>query len=394
MSASFLLASASRERDAALLASIHPRLTFDSHCWSIEWRPIAGRCLVAKRPIAAGMHIFTEMPLIVARGGSGGVARAILALDRESAEFDGVCQLQGCTAIAGREATEEWAKRVAAINVHGAGGNVVDPSFQRRGVLGLLASMMQHECAPSAIAHISSVDEGSAVSLYSIRDLAVGELISISYCGSYQPTATRRQLLKSHYGFTCVCLRCISLPEHVRAFWCPNCGDGPCSPALPAAECRELLCDECGVTMGLDDETWGHFEGAERASDVGECMQTLHPYHHRIVKMYQLNLLKLSGQQRAEVLQQHAAARVRMYSSFAAATLAHALVANDIEAAAVGLLGAGDTAASAEVFQDAAQRFASFYGAASADVVRCSRASEMHTLAEYHQMGGEVLAHH
>ena len=41
-----------------------------------------------------------------------------------------------------------------------------------------LCSMMQHECCPSAVTHISTADTGSLVSLHTVRPLAEGELLS------------------------------------------------------------------------------------------------------------------------------------------------------------------------------------------------------------------------
>jgi hypothetical protein len=79
---------------------------------------------------------------------------------------------------------------------------------------------------------------------------------------------------------------------------------------------------------------------------------------------------------------QHAEARARMYAGFAHAHRIHPLVANDIEAAAVALLDAGELVAAAEAFADAAERFGAFYGP-GADMLRCSKAKAVQSLAEY-----------
>ena len=324
----------------------------------------------------------------------------MLALHPGSLEYAGVCQLQSAGAQHAK-GSPEWAKSIAEVNVHGAGGTVVDPKLGRRGVLGLLSSMMAHECAPSAVVHISSEADGSIVSLYTIRQVAAGELISISYVASYQPTEIRRGLLSNQHGFTCMCMRCTTLPEHVRAFQCPNCHDGPCSPTSPSAECRELVCDACAMTMGLDEEAWGHYARAETSNDVSVCMELLHPFHHRMVKLYQAQLLKMGGAQRAQVLQQHAEARARLYASFSDSSIAHSLVANDIEAAAVACLDAGEVEEAASLFCEAGNRFAAFYGpvdgpviGGTADAARCLRAARVQSVTEYQALGVEVLAHH
>ena len=309
----FLVACATRRSDSELLRLINTRLTYNGDCWRIEWRAGVGRCLVASRPITMSTLVFTERPLVVANGGSAAVARGIQALKHESPEYKGVLQLQARADVESERESEKWFASLAAINVHGAGGTFLDRNFERRAVLGLLASMMQHECAPSAVTHISSAADGS---------------------------------------------------RRLRA-------------RVPASR------------MLLDDETLSCYERAEHAEDVGACMEYLHPYHHRMVKMYQNNLLKLSGAQRAQVLMQHAEARARMYAGFAHAHHIHPLVANDIEAAAVALLDAGELTAAAEAFADAAQRFGAFYGP-GADMLRCSKAKAVQSLAEYRALLDEV----
>ena len=347
--------------------------------------------------------MFTERPIIVAAREAGkaltaSIAEAILRLDMDSPDFASVSELQG-SAVVDEKGSEPWAKGVAAVNCHGAGGNALDPNFQRRGVLGLLSSMMQHECSPSCVVHISSADSGSLVSLHTIREVLPGELLSISYIGGYQTSSRRRKLLQSQHSFTCTCPRCTVLPEMVRAFRCPACGEGPCSPASPEVSCREIICDECECTLVLDDEAWADFEAAENCDVVcAECMSVLHPFHHRPVLMYQHNLLKLPPGARAEVLLQHKEARERVYSTFAAADVGYSLVANDVEAAAIALLAAGEPERAAECFKDAAARFAAFYGASSVDAGRCQRGAQATTLsqlsAEFGKQGYEVHAHH
>ena len=136
--------------------------------------------------------------------------------------------------------------------------------------------------------------------------------------------------------------------------------------------------------MQLDDEAWAPYAEAEASSVWNEaCQELLHPYHHFPVLMYQSNMLKLPPAARAEVLMQHAEARHRLYAAFSADSMPHPLVANDIEAAAVALIAAGDLEAAASAFADAASRFAGFYGEESADARRCAAAEKVSTLEEY-----------
>ena len=280
MAASFVAAAAARSADVALpkLRELFAsRLAYDSSAWTIELSSRAGRSLVAAGSIPAGTRVFTERPIIIAARQpiialTATVATRVLELERTSSDFAAACVLQpsegGCLI-----GSAEWAREVAVINVHDAGGTAVDPT--RRGVLGLLSSMMQHECSPSCVLKIAPAEKGSLVSLYTIRDVQPGELLSISYVGAYQTTSTRQELLRTQHGFVCSCARCSRLPEMTRAFRCPNCGEGPASPASPALSCRELQCDDCEVTMRLDDAAWARLEAAECCPVVCEEMMAV-----------------------------------------------------------------------------------------------------------------------
>jgi hypothetical protein len=399
ISTSFLDAVAHRGRDEDLLRLIHRRLTYDSKLWRIDHRAGAGRCLVATSPIPAATKIFTERPIVVAKGGAAAVANAILALERESEDFAAVGHLHSlASGEQGGELGADWAAGVAINNVHGAGGNLLDPSAERRTVLGLLASMMMHECCPSAVTHISGLADGSHVSLHATRRIEAGEALSISYEGSYQPTARRRELLLRQHRFMCMCRRCTTLPEHARAFRCPNCGEGPCSPVSPAPSNRQLECDACECVMELDETAWQELLDAEKCSVVCEkCLPFLHPYHHRPMLMYQTNMKKLQPRQRADFLEQQSNARERLYEGICGEGLAHPLVANDVESTAVALLAADDAEAAADKFRDASARFAAFYGAGSPDAARCAMAATLKRIEDYKALGVqqlEVRAHH
>ena len=39
---------------------------------------------------------------------------------------------------------------------------MIDPAYQRRGVVGIMSSMMQHECNPTCVIHIGSPSKGSS----------------------------------------------------------------------------------------------------------------------------------------------------------------------------------------------------------------------------------------
>ena len=401
MSSSYLDAAEARSHDLALLVRLPQRLVHDSGGWTIEWRPASGRCLVASQAIPARTRVFCEMPICVCGASHDEVAVAVLAL--QGVDASDVRHLQSSADPPG---SREWAAGVGTVNAHGAGGNPMDPKAGRRRVIGLLASMMMHECCPAAVVHISAAADGSHLSLHTIRPLAPGEPISISYVASYQPTTRRRRLLLAKHGFICACDRCIAQPELVRAFRCPHCGEGPCSPARSGPSCRELICDECEAHMQLDDDGWAAVVGAAETcgceSMCERCMPLFHPFHHTPVEAYSTRMLQLPIEARASVMAQHASAMARLYAGSCTreeagegeGSLAHALVATRVEAIAVAWLSEGRTQEAAEAFADAGERFAAFYGNQSADVVRCARGAGARSLAEYVAGSVEVLAHH
>ena len=428
MSSSYVAAATARAADATprgddeLLRLISPRVVYDSGAWATVQYAEAGRCLVAHRAIAAGTTVFTELPLVVAypeddqQSLIDAVAGELRDLEcwrftedgpQPVGDFAAACALQSNKGARGSMA---WARSLAETNAHGAGGTLVDPEHERRGVLGVLCSMMAHECRPSCVIRIGAAADGSLIGLHTLRDVRAGELLSISYIRAYQCTAQRRKHLEAQHGFVCTCERCTALPELVRAFWCPACGDGPCSPASPSPACRELCCDSCARRVSVDDAVWARLESAEHGDgeddedeDEGEgegeeededeeeeeeedstsTAPVLHPYHHRPAVARQRRLSALDPAARVAALEQHAAARARLYATCTAAGLTHPAVAADWENVGVARLAAGDVDGAATAFAAAARAFGAFYGAESADATRCERGSRVRSLAEY-----------
>ena len=231
----------------------------EERVWRIEARPGCGRCLVAAHDLAAGTIVFSETPLIVATNGDmesladdivpacAAVAVELLrepldspahllqdAVDAADAA-DGELAV-GCMSkwmleiqrvlnsqhITHTDEAVRWAIGVASTNTHGTN------SEPARGVLGLLASMMEHNCAPSTYTDVASAAEGSVVTLRTKRHVRAGECLSISYVLRDLPVHERRRRLRLQHGFVCVCERCVaemaaagetSEGEHWRQAW-------------------------------------------------------------------------------------------------------------------------------------------------------------------------------
>ena len=126
--------------------------------------------------------------------------------------------------------------------------------------------------------------------------------------------------------------------------------------------------------------------GRLAVAHAGDPSRVADPYHHKPVSMYQHNLSKLPPAACAEVLLQFADARERLYATFAAVDVAHPTVSNDLETGAVALLEAGERERAAEVFEDAAARFAAFFGASSADAARCMKATTATSVQAYKEL--------
>jgi hypothetical protein len=253
----FLAACQHRAADGALhhaiQGSTRSLLPAGQPLWRIEWREGRGRVLVASQDLERGTLVFCERPLVVApvvdtgdaanRGEAQAVASALLAMPAEAtallcspahgadtAEAASLAKAADAFAAACPTRDARRARHclgVASVNVHSA-------ARPTRGVLGVLSSMMEHCCSPSAMVTVGAEEGmeegGSLLSLRTLRRVPAGEALSISYVVAYQPTATRQQQLRQQHGFTCGCARCEDEPELVRCFVCPSCGEGPASP--------------------------------------------------------------------------------------------------------------------------------------------------------------------
>mmetsp|Transcript_38904 Transcript_38904/g.126180 ORF Transcript_38904/g.126180 Transcript_38904/m.126180 type:complete len:390 (-) Transcript_38904:272-1441(-) len=377
----------SRLHSAISLASVAPGPLL----WRLVSKEGFGRVLVAACDLPAGTLVCSERPLVVApvaaasspaalRGEAQAVAVALLESPVEAAAllcspahgegsaeavaFDVAADAFAAACPSHDSATARHWLGVASVNVHAA-------ERPARGVLGLLTSMMQHDCTPSAHVTVGSEAGGSLLSLRTCRDVAQGEPLSISYVVSYQPTADRRAQLLSQHGFRCACHRCEQAPELVRCFVCHSCGEAPSSPVASDEGCRSLVCFGCGDTTSLDDESWAELLAAERSSDLGECMRRLHPYHHKMVAAYRSNIgrVPIAGGQRAEVYCQFADARIRLSGN-----PLDPLAAADLERAAVCYRAAGDAPSAARLFCSAEEGFVAHFGVGSLEAARCRKA--------------------
>ncbi|EMP37488.1 SET and MYND domain-containing protein 3 [Chelonia mydas] len=65
-------------------------------------------------------------------------------------------------------------------------------------------SLLNHSCDPNCVI----VFEGRQLLLRSIREIQIGEELTISYIESLMPSSERQKHLKRQYCFECNCLLC------------------------------------------------------------------------------------------------------------------------------------------------------------------------------------------
>lgn len=276
-----------------------------------------------------------------------------------------------------RDRLDEEAARTAFAKVAANSHETQD----KRAALCIMGSLAEHSCAPSAFKEVGKssatvADGGSPLlELRALRDMAEGEIVSISYIPEYNPLWRRQHLLRTGYNFDCHCARCTgSVPELVCAFNCPECGGGPCCPMAPCVKLGalgSLQCDDCGCIV-TSAEVIAELAAAESCETFcGACAPFLHPYHFKIFQMYMGNLEAVSPEQCIAILEQ----LVDAYERFSQ-NERHPFIGKLLELTAKKRRAAGDAAEAAEEFRRAAAVYAVSHGPASAHRARCEAAAE------------------
>ena len=221
-------------------------LTATNRPWSICTGRGVGRHLVATCALPRGAVVFQECPLVVGESSTTGLSyrslhgemaacaiellllppddsaarllqepdiprdsRAARSLDKSAEQMLSAMRKRGLRRADGSLVTFDdnslddirWALGVAMVNSHGA-------TAPDRGILGLLASMMEHSCEPNCIISIGNAEDGSVLTLTTKRDVVPGEALTISYVPLGRSVSERRGLLSSQHGFLCECRRC------------------------------------------------------------------------------------------------------------------------------------------------------------------------------------------
>ncbi|KAJ9447536.1 Histone-lysine N-methyltransferase ASHR1 [Diplonema papillatum] len=166
-------------------------------------------------------------------------------------------------------------------------------SIRRSGYSGIavfpFASLMEHNCNPSATAQVmqETGDTGeSIIKVVALRPIEKGQPISISYGGPYLPTAERRGLLQQTYRFVCVCDTCRG-PDKSRAF-VDQCDDRYAFPAS-TEEAEEQLLQLCRQVEAREvalPVTVMPVETGSRCWGGARSLETSNPLHNLTISSY------------------------------------------------------------------------------------------------------------
>ena len=109
-------------------------------------------------------------------------------------------------------------------------------------------ALLNHSCSPNA----AIVFDGNFASIRSIRDLAHGEQVTISYIDNTYKRSTRRGELRMGYFFDCQCQGCIP-PDNI---FLPRdsflCDDPKCKSLIPEPGLsNKITCPKCQTPQSL-----------------------------------------------------------------------------------------------------------------------------------------------
>ena len=76
----------------------------------------------------------------------------------------------------------------------------------------LAESILNHSCIPNA----GVTFNGTKIRITAIKDIAVGEKITINYCNLENPTSVRKSEIKKRFYFDCNCQRCQENDEGIK----------------------------------------------------------------------------------------------------------------------------------------------------------------------------------
>ncbi|KAI8924021.1 hypothetical protein BC831DRAFT_513726 [Entophlyctis helioformis] len=142
-------------------------------------------------------------------------------------------------------------------NSHG----VYDPAGTVNGEIGVgmfpLVAMLNHSCAPNC-AFVTG--DGGQMLVHTLRDVAAGDELCVSYVDLFAPTWERRGKLLTTKFFWCECSRCVGGPlsreYELDGLLCLSCGVAPLLPRVDGGHgSRDSQSYYCGSHDGVTIES-------------------------------------------------------------------------------------------------------------------------------------------
>ncbi|KAK8050324.1 hypothetical protein PG994_012054 [Apiospora phragmitis] len=189
-----------------------PRLHNSASSYEDAEVPGKGIGLVATKPIRAGQRIMTRTPAVM-------IDRS--ALDALSEDESVALLVQGVEALPSIHrdrylnltthlsvaSHQTRISQIFAVNSFRTG--VGDQGADFHSVFTEI-SRLNHDCRPNCVYYFDPDTLSNKV--YAVRDIMVGEEITVSYIDGFQTSAARRERLHEHWGFDCSCPACTAEP--------------------------------------------------------------------------------------------------------------------------------------------------------------------------------------
>lgn len=175
-----------------------------TQCWHVARLRGKGLGVIATRTIAPGERIMAESPLVTCtthprRATDAGVfSRAVHRLS--VAERDAFYQLCQSEALYGAAKTAEgvWRSNAFPTAEHDDGSK--DASVFAH------VCRINHACAPNA--HVAWSEALSQQTVHAVRQINLGDEVTVAYATPGSARAARRSLLATKFGFDCDCALC------------------------------------------------------------------------------------------------------------------------------------------------------------------------------------------
>ncbi|KAI1114823.1 SET domain-containing protein [Nemania sp. NC0429] len=190
----------------ALLSVFEPHLIEPVPSYILQDVPGKGKGLTAVSPIARGTRILCEKPLITSTSRQTDLGQLKAAIRRQ---IKSLSEDQRQTFLSLHNIHPYNNLDEQYLGIFRTNALPIEDDGVEGGIF-VEGSRVNHACDNNAQKHWNERIKRHTV--HAIRDIAVGEEITITYLGSLRSRKTRQENLQAKFGFRCLCALC-SLPE-------------------------------------------------------------------------------------------------------------------------------------------------------------------------------------